>query len=161
MLTQKRLREVLNYDPETGLSTWVRGARAGEPAGALHDDRGFLKVSIDGQRHLLHRLAWLWMTGAMSRSTVEHMDGDRSNNGWTNLREGDRMQKALHRGPPRRPTHVEGVWSVGERFEAAINVEGLTLSLGGFATARQAHDAITLTRCRARDQQRRNLRAAA
>lgn len=109
MLTQKRLLAVLNYDPKSGLFKWTHGAGAGTIAGTRHDGRGFLKVSIDGERHFLHRLAWLWMTGAMPRTNVEHADGDRSNNRWANLRLGDRMQKTTHRGaghcqvPPKSP----------------------------------------------------------
>lgn len=57
MLTQERLREVLHYDPDTGIFTFVKGRRKGKVAGTRHDGRGFLKVSIDNERHLLHRLA--------------------------------------------------------------------------------------------------------
>lgn len=35
-------------------------------------DRGYLKVSIDGSRHLLHCLAWLWMAGSMQRANLAH-----------------------------------------------------------------------------------------
>ena len=59
MLTQTRLREVLHYDPATGIFTFVKGRRKGTIAGTRHDGRGFLRVSIDNERHLLHRLAWL------------------------------------------------------------------------------------------------------
>lgn len=57
MLTQKRLRSKLHYDPMTGIFTWAKGARKGQVAGTAHDARGFLKVSIDDKRHPLHRLA--------------------------------------------------------------------------------------------------------
>ena len=97
MLTQKRLRSVLRYEPQTGIFTWTRGQRKGKVAGTTHDARGFLKVAIDGKRYLLHRLAWLWMTGLMPRWNVEHIDGNHANNRWSNLREGDRIQPKPHR----------------------------------------------------------------
>lgn len=56
MLTQKRLREVLHYNPEAGIFRFAKGTRKGKVAGTLHDDRGFPKVSIDNERHMLHRL---------------------------------------------------------------------------------------------------------
>ena len=71
MLTRKRLREKLRYDPTTGIFTFARGKRRGMVAGTTHDARGFLKVSIDTERHLLHRLAWLWMTGLHAPVSVE------------------------------------------------------------------------------------------
>ncbi|RUS60841.1 hypothetical protein EGN72_06530 [Pseudorhodobacter sp. E13] len=112
MLTQKRLRAVLKYDPKTGIFTWTRDPKKGTVAGTLHDDRGFLKVSIDGRRYLMHRLAWLWMTGAMPETNIKHIDGDRRNNRWCNLRSSDRMQKSGYRGPQRRETNLDGVWAV-------------------------------------------------
>jgi hypothetical protein len=161
MLTQKRLRSVLTYDPETGIFTWAHGAKKGKIAGTLHDDRGFLKVSIDGKRHFLTRLAWLWMTGEMPTFYINHRDGDRSNNRFSNLRLGERMQTATHCGPRRDATGIVGVWSVGDQFEATIDVSGVTWSLGKFATSGAAQDAITLAIRRGRESQRRKLLLAA
>src|SRR5690606_4203223 len=107
----------LTYDPITGIFTFARGKRKGRVAGTAHDPRGFLKVQIDNERHLLHRLAWLWMTGTMPRWSVEHINGDRSDNRWENLREGNRPQKTTHRAPWREPTSTAGVWHVEERYE--------------------------------------------
>jgi len=150
MLTQKRLREVLNYDPVTGIFTFAKGKRKGRIAGTSHDSRGFLNVQFDNQRHLLHRLAWLWMTGTMPRWSVEHINGDRTDNRWKNLREGDRPQKTPYRAPWREPTSTPGVWQVADRFEAMVEVGGVTINLGAFETQEAAADAITRIQQRAR-----------
>lgn len=160
MLTQKRLREVLLYDPETGIFTWAKGARKGKVAGTAHDVRGFLKVSIANERHLLHRLAWLWMTGMHAPRNIEHVNGDRTDNRWANLRLGHNRQKATHRAPRCEPTALPGVVKVGDRFEALIETNRETLNLGSFATAEEARDAITLARRAAREKQRERLRGA-
>ncbi|MFO1202561.1 MAG: HNH endonuclease [Tabrizicola sp.] len=118
MLIQKRLHEILRYDPGTGIFTWTCGKRKGQVAGTRHNERGDLKVSIDNRRYLLHRLAWLWMTGAMPRWDIAHANGDHVDNRWGNLVEANRMQHSSTRGPMRLPTGIEGIWSVGDRFEA-------------------------------------------
>lgn len=161
MLTQKRLREILHYDPQTGIFTFVKGSRQGKVAGAQHDARGQLKVAIDHQRYLLHRLAWLWMTGAMPRSNVEHINGDRADNRWENLREGERGQKTEHRAPWREPTAIKGVWQVEDRFEAMATIAGITMNLGSFATAEEAGAEIARLHQRARERQAKDRRKAA
>ena len=82
-----------------------------------------LKVSIDNRRHLLHRLAWLWMTGALPRWNVEHINGDRSDNRWANLRQGERDLKLEHRAPLREPTDIKDVWQIEDRFEATVEID--------------------------------------
>lgn len=153
MLTQNRLRQVLNYDPETGVFRFAKGRRKGQTVGTVHDARGFLKVSIDGQSHLLHRLAWLWMTGAMPRWNVEHINGDHGDNRWANLREGERSQKRQYRAPRREPTASRGVWKVAISFEALVAVQGVTINLGAFETMDEAAAAITRLQHRARGRQ--------
>lgn len=161
MLTQKRLRDILHYDPQTGIFTFVKGRRKGKIAGAQHDARGLLKVSIDNRRHLLQRLAWLWMKGALPRWNVEHINGDRSDNRWANLRQGERDLKLEHRGPLREPTDIKGVWQVEDRFEAMVEIAGVTMNLGCFATAEEAGDTIAQVHQRARDRRAKEVRQAA
>ena len=86
-LTAERLREVLRYEPETGLWLWVvsrGGTKIGAVAGTPHD--GYVRIKIDGCLYLAHRLAWFWMTGEWPEFEVDHEDLDRANNRWKNLR---------------------------------------------------------------------------
>ena len=161
MLTQKRLHTVLHYDPGTGIFTWRRGKRKGKVAGVAHDARGTLKVQIDNKRHFLHRLAWLWMTGTMSRWRIEHINGDHSDNRWRNLREGDRLQNADHRAPVPIATDVQGIWQIGDHYEVLIATDTVTQNLGSFATLEEAREALSNAISTARDRQRSRLRTAA
>ncbi|MBL4930053.1 HNH endonuclease [Fuscibacter oryzae] len=158
MLTQQRLHQVLDYDPDTGVFTFVKGSRKGRIAGTRHDDRGFLKVSIDNRYHLLHRLAWLWMSGTMARSNVKHINGDRSDNRWKNLREAGRSQKEQHCPPRTEPTATRGVWKIGDAYEAMVLLDEAVINLGRFETEELAAAAIKSVYARARkriDEQRR------
>lgn len=142
MLTQQRLMQKLKYDPMTGLFRWKTGKKAGQIAGAVHDKRGFLKVSIDQERHFLQRLAFLYMTGFMPNSNIEHIDGDPGNNRWSNLRVGERGQKAGYSAPHPILTPHKGVYRVGNLFAATVDRGAIRLNIGEFKTPEMARDAI-------------------
>ena len=89
MLTQERLKEVLNYDPETGVFTWKNPSKYKTQLrgkNASWKTHGYTKIGIDGKRHYAHRLAWLYVYGEWPSDEVDHIDRDRSNNRIKNLR---------------------------------------------------------------------------
>ena len=55
MVTQKRLKELFKYDPESGIFTRVSGVRK---VGWV-ENTGYIRVSIDNVKYYLHRLAFL------------------------------------------------------------------------------------------------------
>ena len=96
MLSHERLKEVLEYDPGTGISTWLVDrtgtARAGARAGCIHKSSGYRVIRIDGKLYREHRVIFFWMTGKWPDKEVDHRDLDKSNNRWHNLREATRSQ---------------------------------------------------------------------
>jgi hypothetical protein len=96
MLTVERLREVLNYDPTTGLLAWrtrisIR-VMPGKIAG--HQNRyGYISLRIDGILYQAHVLAWFYMTGEWIPGGIDHRDLDGANNKWINLRRANRSQQ--------------------------------------------------------------------
>ena len=108
MITQERLKEVLEYNPETGDFLWKKtrgGAMKGNIAGSkLHNGWGnvYLRIKVDSKMYLAHRLAFLYMTGEMPENgkQVDHIDGDGLNNSWENLRivtqAGNNRNQKLH-----------------------------------------------------------------
>jgi hypothetical protein len=85
-LTAQHLREVLHYEPDTGIFTWLKTRRAGAVAGSKKED-GYIRISIRGRDFKASRLAWLYMTGEWPSLLVDHEDRDRGNNRWRNLRQ--------------------------------------------------------------------------
>lgn len=86
MLTQKRLKELLKYNPDSGAFRWrVSWTRTRLPAGCIHSD-GYRRIEIDGRRYLASRLAWLYMKGRMPENFVDHINRIRDDNRWANLR---------------------------------------------------------------------------
>jgi hypothetical protein len=57
----------------------------GERADFLGDD-GYRYIEVDGQLHRADACVWLWMTGQWPNSEVIHINGDRGDNRWANLR---------------------------------------------------------------------------
>jgi hypothetical protein len=93
-ITAARLRELLHYDPSTGIFRWRvarGGCVAGEQAGTLHND-GYLWITVDYEQYAAHRLAWLYMTGTLPAEQIDHRDQRRANNSWDNLREATHAQ---------------------------------------------------------------------
>ena len=135
-LTQARLRELINYDPHTGVFTRLV-SRGGAPAGSLagcHCSNGYLQVRIDRRAHLSHRLAFLYMYGAVPEE-VDHINHVRDDNRWANLRPTTRTGNNRNLGKRHDNTSaVVGVsWCKrGGRWRAQIRAGGRQVHLGYF-----------------------------
>jgi hypothetical protein len=148
LLTAERLRELLHYDPATGIFRWLqpqsRRVKAGEIAGGVPGQGGYYRIGIDGQRYYAHRLAWLYMTGEWPSRQVDHRDTDSGNNAWGNLRLATQGQNNCN--APKRShnkTGYKGVsYSKSNRgFIAWIRANGVQHYLGTFPTPEEAHAA--------------------
>lgn len=95
-ITQQFLKSVLDYDPETGLFTWIKHMhRKGKVAGSSNGN-GHIQICFKGKMYLAHRLAFLYMTGKFPERIVDHINRDRSDNSWRNLRESDLSQNCCN-----------------------------------------------------------------
>jgi len=102
MLTGSRLEQMLHYDPETGMWTWIKAPNHnsnlnGHEAGNIRLD-GYRKIRIDGFAYYASRLACLWMTGRWPVEEMDHIDRDPSNDCWSNLREASSSLNKLNQG---------------------------------------------------------------
>lgn len=148
-LTQKRVRELLDYDPETGLLRWKvnrSNVAAGSVAGC--EKRTYVMLSVDDTLYRAHRVIWLWMTGSWPKSFVDHKDLNKKNNAWGNLREATKSDNQANMPPSRANTSgLKGAsrYRAGEKYgkpwQSSISKHGKTYHLGHFATAEQAHEA--------------------
>jgi hypothetical protein len=145
VLTAEHLRRVLLYDPHTGLWKWREGGkgRPKEPdwwPGTLIA-KGYLSIAIGRLGYYAHRLAFLYMTGAWPKHQADHVDGDRSNNRWANLREATGRQNKYNTGVRRtNTTGFRGVFRHNQTgsFVARIKVGDKRVSLGSYASAEEA-----------------------
>jgi hypothetical protein len=150
VVCQSRLTELLDYAPETGKFCWKvrRKAHGGyvlpdDVAGHL-SDRGYVFIGIDGVIYRAHRLAWLYVTGLMPDTQIDHVNGDRADNRWGNLRSATNALNAQNLRRPHRDnrTGYLGVTKhAGGKFAAHISIDGKVRHIGLFADAISAHKA--------------------
>lgn len=142
-LTQSRLKEVIDYSPDTGEFTWkispANNTKAGSIAGGI-DDQGYRRIRVDGRRYKAHRLAWLYVFGAWPEHEIDHINLDRSDNRISNLREATMAENMRNRSGWGK-TGLKGAYVARVGFSAVVQVDGMPRYLGRFPTAEAAHAA--------------------
>lgn len=146
-LTQWQLKQTLRYSPETGL---FHRCDTGKRAGGVMKT-GYVKISVLGQDYRAHHLAHLYMTGSLPSEFMDHIDGDRANNAWANLREATQAQN--NQNMPDRKDNTSGYrgvfWDKNiKKWRAAIQSAGRKIHLGVFGQADEAHAAYLSAKAR-------------
>jgi hypothetical protein len=99
ILTQEELRSQLNYDPDTGIFTRIIANssknKVNDIAGCLRKS-GYVELSINNKLHYAHRLAWLYMTGEMPKHHIDHINHNKSDNRFINLRQATSKQNGFN-----------------------------------------------------------------
>lgn len=143
-LTAERLRELLDYDPLTGIFTWKRratgnnkffGRQAGTVTGA-----GYVQIRIDRCSYRASRLVWLHTQGRWPIFLIDHENRVRTDNCLSNLREATTAQNAQNKQCYAKSGYM-GVTAHKRRWKAAIELDGVREYLGLFATPALAHEA--------------------
>jgi hypothetical protein len=156
MLTAEKLRQLLDYDPATGVFTWkfreevsrneVAWNRRflGKIAGRTKPNKnGYLELAIDGVLYYSHRLAWLYMTDEWPEDQIDHKNLNKADNRFENLREATAPNNGWNtRALKRGKSGFKGVSICnGSQIVASICVSGKRMYLGSFKTTEEAHAA--------------------
>lgn len=91
-LTLQEINEVVIYDPATGFFTRKNpnyNVRNNGRSGWIKNN-GYRCISIKNRQFHEHRLAWFIMTGEIPKEDIDHIDGNRVNNSFCNLRKANR-----------------------------------------------------------------------
>ena len=153
ILTQARLKELLAYNPTTGLftNTQQRGRRGalGAVTGSVNGS-GYVQIKLTGKCYQAHRLAWLYEYGVFPVADIDHIDQDKTNNRIANLRTATRSENKQNVGLQRNNTsgYKGVVWAKHvSKWRAEIKINRKLRHLGYFtdvvdATAAYAAAAI-------------------
>jgi hypothetical protein len=140
MITQERLKELLDYDAETGLFTWLKpttnGVRIGQTAGVI-TCYGYRAIRVDNKIYRAARLVWLHAHGVFPDNNIDHINGLRDDNRLENLR--DVTQAENMRNQRIGSRNSSGVLGVGwdktrSKWRASIRYKGLNKTLGRFTS---------------------------
>ena len=137
----------IEYDLASGVAVWIkspaRNIKAGSLAGTIH--RGYLIVRFQGKSYPLHRLCWLLATSQdPNELMIDHIDGNRLNNAFANLRLCSNAQNGMNRGATKaNKLGVKGVcWDAKAcRYKAYITINGKKKHIGNFTDLESAVDA--------------------
>jgi hypothetical protein len=147
-LTAQVLRELIAYDPVTGLLEWRPRERkwfktqsycdrwnnryAGQPAFCTPCSTGYLRGRLFDTEYLTHRVAWLYMTGNWPKE-VDHINHIKSDNRWENLRNVSLLENRRNQSLQSRNTSgVTGVTRSRSKWQAMIMTSEGRVYLGRF-----------------------------
>lgn len=142
--TYERVRELLSYDPETGVFTRLQRVANWMPGPVVggRTSHGYINITIDRKRNYAHRLAFLLMTGKWPTKHIDHIDGDTTNNRWSNLREATHSENLANRGPTKCNTSgFKGVTAKRKKWIASIQWQGKPYRSRSFDTKEEAAEA--------------------
>lgn len=145
-VSEADVRKYLSYDPATGIFTRLVGTGKGAQIGATAGTKtvkGYVTISLRQRRTFAHRLAFVFMTGSYPDGIVDHINGDKSDNRWANLRVADKVSNAGNaHGHRDAQIPLKGVSPApNKKFRASIGVGGRQIHLGTFSDPLTAHAA--------------------
>lgn len=137
-LDQKMLKEVLKYDPKTGIFTWLvnRGCqKRGNIAG--NENEGYILIRIFGFLYRAHRLAFLYMNGEFPKLHIDHINRNGCDNRWKNLREVTQRKNTLNK---KNNNKYPGAFyrKRTKKWEAQIRINTKSIFLGSYETPEEA-----------------------
>jgi hypothetical protein len=152
-ITLGYLRDILDYDMDTGLFWWKdrddlpkrcrQAINNGAPAGCLNKHTGYIYVGIAGKTYLASRLAYFYVTGYWPQE-IDHKNRNPADNRWDNLRDAVRSTNMGNTARYSNNTSgFKGAYFVKgkKRWKAMICINRKNIHLGYFDTAELAHEA--------------------
>ena len=152
------IREILDYDAETGVFTWRSRPKehfrtqavlvrwgilfAGRRAGTI-DGGGYIRIRINNEYYRAHRLVWLLARGHPIPVEIDHINGNKADNRAENLRAATKVENGANsRMRADNKTGFKGVFRIKSgRYRAKIDINRQQIHVGYFKTLKEAAEA--------------------
>lgn len=160
-LTQELLKELLHYDPITGIFTWLprdvkyfkedyrcrnwnkcfSNTTAGSP-----NNKGYIKIIIFNKSYAAHRLAFLYVDGAFPIKNIDHINSVKNDNSFVNLRHATNSENNQNKIQCQKNNKSSGLLGVSfhkrtKKYQATIRINKERFYLGIYATPEEAYQA--------------------
>lgn len=150
-LTFAEAAALVRYEPETGKFYWLQRPRsmfktardfnswnaksAGTEAFKSRNMMGYCRGIINGKSYRAHRVAWLLHFGTWPTFSIDHINGVKSDNRISNLRDVTHDENQRNRCAPK--CNSSGVMGVSRdketgRWQSYISCDGERFNLGRF-----------------------------
>jgi len=142
------LSKKLNYDPITGVFTWIKAPKDymedGQVAGCVQG-WGYRQLTCKYENKVYqpraHILAWYMYYGVIPNGCIDHIDRCKDNNSIDNLRDVNQSINGMNRSEfksKKNKTGYTGVYLIGNRYRSTISVGGRLLNMGEFENKEDA-----------------------
>ncbi len=148
VITREYVRELLDYDPATGVFVWKaplsRRVKIGQEAGVVAAN-GRRYISADGRVYMAHHLAWLYVYGEFPVGNLSPKNGDYLDIRIDNLKP-ETAAETARRGGQNRSAGKSGVKGVSydrerDKWIATVTREYRSVRIGRFDTKEAAEAA--------------------
>jgi len=141
--TQLEVKEMLNYNPETGIFIWLTAKANCVSAGVIagYKTHGYIKIGINNKKYPAHRLAWFYTYGVWPKDQLDHINHVRDDNRIVNLREATSQENS--KNTLIRKDNTSGFigvyWNeINKNWRVRISINGNPNNLGSFADKTEA-----------------------
>ena len=143
------LKHWLWYEPETGIFRWRYGTRnkTKKPwdVAGCKSNTGYVHITLKNKTYRAHRLAWMYMTGNEPDALIDHVNQDKTDNRWSNLRTANAKQNQWNTAI--RIDNKSGIKGIHfcktwERWIASVRVNGVRHHIGRYENLNEATSAV-------------------
>jgi HNH endonuclease/AP2 domain len=146
IITQKELKELLEYNPDTGIFTWNKkpNRRILVNSIAGFKSLGYISIRLLGRIYRAHRLAWLYMTGSWpQKEYIDHINGIKDDNRFCNLREATNSENCFNSA--KRPLNTSGYKGVSydksrNKWSVRATINTKKYFIGRYESAEMAYE---------------------